>query len=118
MTFQNTTAVGAARKKHVCECCWSPIPPGSPYLRLSGKWEGDFYDSSQHGDCRALWNALYNEWADLGEGMAFDLIGVFQDTGESQLAQESLNKWRGHFPHAVTRLEHRMRDWLEDGDEE
>ena len=107
-----------ARKAHRCDYCRGTIPAGTAYLNISGKWQGDFYSARGHTDCRDLWLALYDEYADHGEGMAFDLPEVISDLVSPPEAQESLDAQRGYFPHAVNRIEWSLRRWLADDDAE
>lgn len=119
MTAFQARTTHTARKTHRCEYCRSTIPVGTQYVRMAGKWEGDFYNGSGHIDCRQLWLALYDEWA-WDEGMAWDICEVFTESGEILAAQEALDAQRGFLPHAVNRIEFRLRDWLtwdEDDDE-
>lgn len=108
----------ASRKPHRCDYCRGTIPAGTRYLKIAGEWQGDFYSARGHIDCRDLWNALYDEYADHGEGMAFDLPVVLREAVSPCEAQESLDTHRGYFPHAVNRIEWRLRDWLSEDEAE
>lgn len=108
--FQSTTT-HTARKPHRCAYCRSTIAAGTAYVKMAGRWHGEFYAGRGHSDCRALWDSLYWDWAG-DEGMDWDLAEVFAESGEIGAAKEALNFRRGQFPHAVNRLEFRLRDWL------
>jgi hypothetical protein len=105
-----------ARKVHRCEYCRGSIPIGTRHVKLAGKWEGDFYSGRGHEDCRQLWHALYNEFAG-DEGMAWDLPEVLTDWMPHE-AQQSLDAQRGYFPHAVNRIEFRLRNWIDVADDD
>lgn len=118
-SFQSVTT-HTAHKPHRCNYCRSTIATGTPYLKIAGRWQGDFYSGKGHQDCRALWHRLYFDWAH-DEGMDWNLAEVLTESCERVKAAEALNFWRGDFPHAVNRLEFRLRDWLtfdEDEDKE
>lgn len=104
-----------ARKAHRCEYCRKTIPVGTLHVKIAGKWYGDFHSGRGHEDCRDLWHALYDEYAS-DEGMAWDLCEVLTE-GEPFEVQASLDAQRGFFPHAVNRIEFRLRDWLVDEDD-
>jgi hypothetical protein len=106
-----------ARKHHRCACCGHGIPPGTRHLKMVGKWQGDFYAERMHDDCYALWTALFDDWGDPYDGMPYDLVEMFCDCGDGHAAQEAIDAQRGFFPHAVCRIEFRLRHWLE-GDRE
>jgi hypothetical protein len=113
MTDFSTSRTIVARKSHRCEHCRQPIDPGVRHLQLAGKWQGDFYACRVHDDCNALWDHLFHDWGDPYDGMEYDLIEVLLASGELQAAQESLDARRGFLPHAVCRIEFRLRKWLE-----
>jgi hypothetical protein len=116
MTFATSYFV-TARKAHRCACCRGWISPGTRHLKLVGKWQEGFYAERVHDDCYALWTALFDDWGDPYDGMPFDLPEMFLDSGDWQAVQEALDCQRGFFPHAVCRIEYRLRKWLT-GDEE
>jgi hypothetical protein len=113
--FSASTSL-AARKAHLCACCGHRMALGTRHLKMVGKWQGDFYAERMHEDCYGLWNALFDDWGDPWGGMQFDLADVFCAYGDAAAAQEALNAQRGFYPHAVCRLEYRLRRWLEGGD--
>lgn len=108
----STSHTVTARKSHACEHCAGQIAPGTRHLKKVGKWEGDFYACRVHEDCNQLWFALFDDWGDPFDGMPFQLDEVFLSSGEDRATQEALDFWRGHFPHAVCRIEFRLRRWL------
>jgi hypothetical protein len=108
----HTSATVKARKQHRCEHCRAPILPGQTHHRIVGKWQGDFYAVRAHEDCHQLWNALFSDWGDPWDGMPYDLPELFADSCDKEAAQEALDCNRGHFPHAVCRVEYRLRYWL------
>jgi hypothetical protein len=44
--------------------------------------------------------------------MLWDLTEVLSESGDKIAAQGALDAQRGYFPHAVNRLEFRLRDWF------
>ena len=50
--FHHTNDVKATRKGHPCFECLITIPAGSPAVRVTGKYEGDFYSYTIHPDCQ------------------------------------------------------------------
>ena len=110
--FASQTAV-TGRKPHRCAFCRHAIPAGVQHIKLVGRWDGDFYAKRGHADCEKLWNRVFDNWGDPQDGMDFDLCEVFCDSGEKKGAQDELDAWRGFLPHAVNRVEFRLRDWLE-----
>lgn len=112
MTSFSSERTVTARKPHRCEVCRQTITIGTRYRQVAGRHDGDFCYGRMHPDCRALWHALFDDWGDPWEGMAWDLSEVMCDSGEVVGAQRSLDAQRGFFPHAVNRLEFRLRGWL------
>ena len=114
MTFTADTE-RTARKPYWCDICRGRIAPGTRYLSMAGKsMYGDFHAGRAHIDCKQLWGAAYADWGDPYDGMLWDLSEVFSESGDRPAVREALNYHRGHFPHAVNRLEYRLRHWLED----
>jgi hypothetical protein len=112
MTFATSYFV-TARQAHRCACCRGWISPGTRYMKLVGKWQGDFYAERVHDDCYALWTALFDDWGDPYDGMPYDLTEVFTDGRAHELeVVDALDAQRGFFPHAVCRIEFRLRKWL------
>lgn len=110
-SFQACTT-HTARKAHRCAHCGSQIAPGSRYIKTVGRFDGDFFAERTHVDCSGLWHALFLDWGDPYDGMAFDLLDVLPACGCADVVVAELNAYRGHFPHAVCRIEHRLRKWL------
>lgn len=115
MTFATSTH-HTARKPHRCAVCRGWIDPGTRHLKLVGKWDGEFYAERAHDDCYLLWTALFNDFGDPSYGMPFDLTEVLSDYARHEV-RDTLDAQRGFFPHAVNRLEFRMRG-LQKEDEE
>ena len=115
--FQSFTTQTAITQHH-CVYCRRTIPAGTKYLAMAGKWQGEFYSGKGHIDCRDLWNSLCDGWGDPYEGMAWDICEVFAEAGETVEAQLALNARRGLYPHAVNRIEFRLRDWFSDVEED
>lgn len=65
-----------------------------------------------HRECEALWQAMSDDWSD-GAVMDIDLRDVLSGSSPWE-ARWELDRWRGHFPHAVTRLERQLAGWLPD----
>ena len=114
--FQSVTT-HTARTPHRCVYCRSAIAVGASYVKLAGRWQGDFFTGKGHQDCRELWNSLFGDWAH-DEGMDWNICEVFTESDEIRATQEALNSRRGLFPHAVNRIEFRLRDWLTWDEEE
>lgn len=104
--FHSETHVKALRKKARCAHCEHLIPVGSPATRYASKWEGDFHSGAFHRDCHQLWLGLY-DLADFGyDGAPYEFGDMFDSTDASgKETQEMLDHFRGHLPHAVTRVE-------------
>ena len=117
MTF-NYERPTTARKAHRCAHCRGRIAPGETYLRVAGNdVYGDFMAFKAHTDCRALWHDMFDDWGDWNDGMDLDLAVVLSESGDLPAVREALNHHRGFFPHAVCRIEFRLRYWLtEDND--
>lgn len=56
--FSERTVKG--RKAHRCDACGQMIAQGEPGRYMAGKWEGDFWTSRNHLECRAAEIALNN----------------------------------------------------------
>ena len=41
-----------ARKAHRCDECHRAIPIGTIYVKIAGKWDGEFQTYEQHVECR------------------------------------------------------------------
>lgn len=55
--FQTTKPVKAIRKPAFCEHCNTMIDVGSPAIKTSGSYEGDFYSVYCHPECEAAGTA-------------------------------------------------------------
>jgi hypothetical protein len=109
--FQSET-LHVARVSHRCAHCRCAIPAGSQYIKIAGRWQGDFYSGKAHHDCRNLWNELYADWSDPWGGMPWDIPELFSESGDVGGVQAELDARRGFVPHAVTRIELRLRWFL------
>lgn len=114
----HVTTTRKAAKPHRCDFCRGLIRVGQRYERIAGFYE-DFYTGAGHSDCYAFWCAIYREVDYTEDGLPWDLAEIFTDWIDCQLsAQQLLDRMRGRFPHAVCRLEFKLRAWLENEDEE
>lgn len=64
-----------ARKQHTCQLCGEHIEEGERYLRASGKYDGEFYDSCFHCDC----NYIIERYC--------------RDTGEAEWDTDAIWEW-------------------------
>jgi hypothetical protein len=101
-----------SRKPRVCEHCGHLIPAGITHDYVTGKWEGDFFSAHRHPDCYSLWIMLhdlagYAPW----ESADFDIAEMMGYPGQDE-TQGMLDHCRGFFPHAVNRMEFRLREYL------
>ena len=119
MTFQSTAEIKATRKPHRCDYCGLTIPKGATAVKQAGKWYGDFYSAYGHTDCVQMWDYAYQIYADHYEGMAHDLLEAIGEGESTAFVLSELNRWRGEYPHVVTRLEYRLQksdiahaDWM------
>lgn len=62
-----------ARKQHVCTVCGKKIEKGETYKRLSGKYEGEFFDDCFHESCYDLCQEFCRDTDD--EEYTTDLVG-------------------------------------------
>lgn len=101
-----------ARKPKRCESCRSSILPGQAYRKYAGKSDGDFYSMIMHEDCAGLREELADTFDPDNEGMDPDMVEEIAAAGISaREVDDILNSARGFYPHAVCRLEYRMRNW-------
>lgn len=96
-----------SRKTHKCEMCRRGIPKGSAYLRIAGSGSDGFYNGKAHADCNEMWQQIYAD-LDHSDGMEWDLLEAMDDCLSAAEMQETLDSYRGHFPHVVCRLEYRL----------
>lgn len=108
MTFQTETKVKSTRKTHRCALCGTDIAAGSAAIRRSGIWEGDFFSEIGHPDCVAMWNEAFDDFGDTHEGMPYDLVEAMLDGATDAETRDTLNAFRGKFPHPVCRIELRL----------
>ena len=54
-----------ARKQHLCDGCLQLIHKGEAYLKIAGKWDGDFATAKYHKECRELEAKLNSETSSL-----------------------------------------------------
>jgi RNase P subunit RPR2 len=45
MSFYSQVEVKKTRKEHTCDGCFDKIPAGSPAVRMSGTFEGEFFST-------------------------------------------------------------------------
>lgn len=60
--FVNITEVAKARKRYRCYLCHEPIEPGEPYVRASGKTDGEMYSEANHPECFEKANDPDGDW--------------------------------------------------------
>ena len=46
-----------SRKEHICDLCACSIDKGANYIRLKGKFDGDFFDNKYHPTCHNIISA-------------------------------------------------------------
>jgi len=56
--FSEATVKG--RKLHRCDACHTPIVKGEFHVSMSGKFDGDFFTTRNHLDCRQVECELAN----------------------------------------------------------
>ena len=105
--FYNETNA-TARKPHKCCECDRVIPTGEKYLRIEGKWDGDFLTFKQCTHCVALyrWFQVVCGGSTLS-GLAYDLVDHWDEYGELPLGRLLVlmrRKWDGATPSDVTEI--------------
>lgn len=93
-----TTPVAVWR--HRCEECGRIIPAGARYLRQVNADGNQLWTFKAHIDCAALgveYRNTYHLWDAYDWAPMYDLVEPLY-----------LEAWRGHYPHAVCRLERTM----------
>ena len=68
--FWNSTLIKKSRKVHRCEHCHVKIEIGQPYIRETGKYEGEFNNYSLCVRCKTLLtnnNSVWDDDEELGE---------------------------------------------------
>lgn len=98
MTFQCfTDTYPKARKDHVCSECGRPIRKGVIYHHQKGIFDGSAYAWKVHKDCGGLFFKINRDWGyDEEEQQSLDAFSLCE-----------IRPYRGHFPHAVCRIEFR-----------
>ena len=88
------------------------IPVGLRHEITVGKWEGDFYAMRTHTDCPGLWLMLRDlAGYEYSEGSDWDIAEMMGYPGTAE-TQGMLDHCRGFYPHAVNRMEFRLRAYL------
>ena len=95
MTFGYSKQV-KARKAHRCDVCGTTIPRGMVYLKSTGVYDGAWWETLAHEDCAEM-HIHHND-------------GRSED---DQCDDYYLDEYRGHWPHAVCRIE--LRQQLREG---
>jgi len=89
-----------ARKHHRCFDCGGWIVPGETHRKSSHVRDGSAYSLRQHLDCLAMSEEV------VADGYAPDYwYDGIPPLREDEGVLESLNAWRGRYPHVVTRIE-------------
>ena len=92
-----------SRKHHRCFHCYRSIAPGETYGFQSNVYDDSAYTLRWHLDCEELAaeyrSGLPPYYHDDGFPPLYDDLA---DSGEMELL---LDAYRGHYPHAVTRME-------------
>lgn len=87
-------ATVSARKAHRCDQCGLFIEPGQHYRRVAIKDGSDLYTFKEHEDCGALATSI---WEASGS-----FLDEYPDLRQQE--PETINAWRGYYPHAVNRF--------------
>lgn len=70
MDFHTETHIKKSRQPHRCECTGVVIPVGAPYVRQSGRFDGEFYDDCLHPGIVEMWNRRNAAvWKGGGDGL-------------------------------------------------
>ena len=88
----------SARKRHYCEECGRTIHKGLKYLSQRCKDGGDVWTFKSHIDCANLgrdYRDKHNSWRGFG-----DFLPMYET-----IEPHEFHEWRGHYPHAICRLE-------------
>lgn len=54
MSFYSEQHIKHSRKAHTCSLCGKEIPVGDPYVRETGKYDGDFFNRTVHTHCHYM----------------------------------------------------------------
>ena len=89
MSFSSIQHIKKSKKPHACVCTGAVIPAGSPYVRFSGIWDGDFYSMCIHPVAAPIYERRNEEsWRAGDEGLcAGDLI---EDIIENHVVSEEI----------------------------
>lgn len=95
-----------AKRRHTCDACGQAIEPGEQYAYIAYKWEGEFYVTKQHLECREAECSIAQEKGLYG--------------GEDWIHLNDLEEpddlfWlRANHPAAFERIKAKYACWLED----
>ena len=101
MDFHNTHHIKSSKKPHRCKCTGVVIPIGSPYVRYSGVYEGDFYSICVHAAVHPIYEKRNNlAWKAGDEGLCpGDLI---EDIIENNIIDEATQLQDAEVIYAIT----------------
>lgn len=105
----STTDTMKARKPHRCYECGDAIQPGDRYVRVAGKWEGDFATFTRCLTCSAWMQALFAAqkhacgcsgvefgglWSSIRE-FTEEHLGYHPETGEGEMRppEKYVSEW-------------------------
>lgn len=109
MSFHSTKFIAKGRKDHRCEHCRQTIEKGAPSVVVSGVVDGDFFSMRSHPECDALWQAVYRQICDWGEGMDPDTLEALEVGARD--ARRVLEGYAEDYPLAVEHLMITVRKW-------
>lgn len=95
-----------AIKQHRCDSCQKPILVGEEYIRMAGKYEGEFWSGKNHPECRK---------AEIGLAQLHDLCGGEDWLFLHNLEREDVEWVMEHHPEAYKRIEINYEHLFEDG---
>ena len=98
-----------AAKPHVCEACRQPINVGDRYAYMVGKFDGDFFVTKQHVECRAAEVDIAHEYG-LGGGEEWVFLNDLQEP-------EDLAFVRERHPVAYARIAASYVHWEDEGED-
>lgn len=96
-----------ARKEHRCGECGATVRKGEEYQRISGKYDGEFFDEKTCIDCAEVRDAFTCEappifgqlWADMKEfvfpALTTSCFDKMQTPRGKQFLREEWMKWKG-----------------------
>ena len=95
--FFSEKLIKKSRKPHKCECCYSSIPIGQPYISGAGVYDNDFFTVKMHEQCRKIHSSEANKsyW---GEGIPFEDTYNFIHEGYHEKEWESYLKLMKEIP--------------------